>query len=185
VIRYGVSPAKLRAAIEKIDANWFASAASVAAGLPSVPKTKDIKPLWSKIKAVYIELQHSKRCFCEKMLEGNIEQDVEHFRPKAEVRPWKVPDRLVPEGIIVRQPADGSHEPGYAKLAYSAFNYAIACKTWNSTLKKNHFPIEGTRDSTATDPYLMSAEKALLVYPIGATDEDPEQLFETACLLSG
>ena len=35
-----------------------------------------------------------RRCFCEKVrLEGNIEQDVEHFRPKAKVQPWTVPPR--------------------------------------------------------------------------------------------
>jgi hypothetical protein len=54
----------------------------------------------------------------------------------------------------------------------------MACKTCNSTLKKNHFPIEGTRDSASTDPAQMSDEKALLIYPIGATDDDPEQLIE-------
>ena len=41
--------------------------------------------LWSETKQVYIELQHSKCAFCEKPLEGRIEQDVEHFRPKGEV----------------------------------------------------------------------------------------------------
>jgi len=127
---------------------------------------------------VFSSSYSTKCCFCEKLLEGNIEQDVEHFRPKAKVRPWKVPGRLSAEGVAVQQPIDGSSEPGYPKLAYSPFNYAMACKTCNSTLKKNFFPIEGIRDSTATNPALMGAEKALLVYPIGAMDENPEQLLE-------
>jgi hypothetical protein len=176
VIRYATSQAKLRAAIEKLDANWFAKAAEVLGNLPGEPTSSDFKPLWSKIKGVYIELQYSKCCFCEKPLEGKIEQDVEHFRPKAEVKPWKVPKALQAEGVVVSQPTDGSSEPGYSQLAYSLFNYAMACKTCNSTLKRNFFPIEGTRESTATDPEKSKSEKALLIYPIGAVDDDPEKL---------
>ncbi len=61
----------------------------------------------------------------------------------------------------------------------------MSCKTCNSTLKKNLFPIEGTRDSGSTDPSKMKSEKALLIYPIGDFDTDPQELiaFE-ACLLS-
>jgi hypothetical protein len=148
----------------------------VLSQLPNPPKSSDFKPLWSKIKGVYIGLQNSKCGFCEKPLEGSIEQDVEHFRPKSEVKSWNVPPRLSAEGITVQQRSDGSSEPGYPQLAYSPFNYAMACKTCNSTLKKNFFPIEGTRDSTATDPAQMDGEKALLIYPIGTADADPEQL---------
>ncbi len=182
MIRYAISPAKLRAAITKVAKNWFDDAADVLVGLPNPPKTSDFKPLWSKIKGVYIELQNSKCCFCEKPLEGNIEQDVEHFRPKAGVKSWTVPPRLSAEGVTVQQPADGSSEPGYARLAYSPFNYAMACKICNSTLKKNYFPIEGTREPKATDPAQMDGEKALLIYPIGSTDTNPEDLIEFEAL---
>ena len=98
------------------------------------------------------------------------------------MKPWQVPSRLLAHGVAVQQPTDGSSEPGYSQLAYSPFNYAIACKTCNSTLKKNFFPIEGTRDSTATDPARIDGEKALLIYPIGAVDKDPEQLIEFEAL---
>ena len=185
MIQYGIAPATLRAAIETVDADWFDKAAALIAGLPDPPKSSDFQPLWSKIKGVYIELQHSKCCFCEKPLEGKIEQDVEHFRPKAEVKPWKVPARLLAEGIDVQQPADGSSEAGYARLAYSPFNYAMACKTCNSTLKRNFFPVEGRRAATATDPAQTKAEKALLIYPIGAADEDPEPLIAFESALAG
>jgi hypothetical protein len=176
MIRIAVSLAKLRAAITEVDKDWFTRAADVIAVLPNPPKSSDFKPLWSKIKGTYIKLQNSKCCFCEKPLEGNVEQDVEHFRPKAEVKSWNVPSRLAVEGVAPQQPADGSSEPGYAQLAYSPFNYAMACKTCNSTLKKNFFPIEGTRDSTATDLAQLDGEKAFLIYPMGAADADPEQL---------
>jgi hypothetical protein len=165
-----------------VDSNWFAGTAAVLAGLPNPPKSSDFKPLWTRIKGVYIELQHSKCCFCEKPLEGKIEQDVEHFRPKAEVRPWNVPRRLSAQGVTVEQPAQVRSEPGYAQLAYSPFNYAMACKTCNSTLKKNFFPVEGTRDPTATDPLQMNGEKALLIYPIGTGDANPEQLIDFEAL---
>jgi hypothetical protein len=143
VIRYAKAPAQIRAAIVALDADWFTDADDVLAALPSTPKSSDFKPLWGKIKRIYIELQHSKCGFCEKPLEGNIEQDVEHFRPKTEVRHWDVPARLATLEVVVRQPADGSSEPGYTQLAYSPFNYLMACKTCNTTLKKNFFPIEG------------------------------------------
>lgn len=176
MIRLAITKAKLDAAITAANATWFADTAAVLAALPTPPASSDFKPLWSKIKQVFIDLQNSKCCFCEKPLEGKIEQDVEHFRPKAEVKPWTVPSSLVAEGVAVKQPADGSSESGYSHLAYQPFNYAMSCKTCNSTLKKNLFPIEAKRDSGSTDPSTMAAEKALFIYPIGTVDTDPEKL---------
>lgn len=176
MIRYPITKAKLDGDIIATNATWFVDTAAVLAGLPDPAASSDFKPLWTKIKQIYIALQNSKCCFCEKPLEGKIEQDVEHFRPKAEVKPWKVPAKLAAEGITLQQNADGSAEDGYSQLAYQPFNYAMSCKTCNSTLKKNLFPIEGTRDSTSVDPATMKAEKALFIYPIGSFDADPESL---------
>ena len=106
MIRYAVTKAKLDADITALNATWFADTAAVLAGLPSPPSSSDCKPLWSKIKQLYIDLQNSKCCFCEKPLEGKIEQDVEHFRPKAEVKPWKVPAKLIAEGVTSRHPGE-------------------------------------------------------------------------------
>lgn len=179
MIRYPITRAKLDAEITAKSATWFADTAAVLASLPANPAGSDFKPLWSKIKEVYIGLQHSKCCFCEKPLEGNIEQDVEHFRPKAEVKSWKkIPTELVAEGVVINQPADGSAEAGYTQLPYHPFNYAMSCKTCNSTFKGNLFPIEGTRDSANSDPGAMDGEKNLLIYPIGSIDADPESLIE-------
>jgi hypothetical protein len=178
MIRYEVTKAKLHADINATDESWFADTTVVLASLPNPPKSSDFKPLWSNIKQLYIDLQNSKCCFCEKPLEGKIEQDVEHFRPKAEVKPWTVPAKLAAEGITVQQPTDGSSEDGYSQLAYQPFNYAMSCKTCNSTLKKNLFPIEGARDSGSVDPSTMKSEKALLIYPIGDFDTDPMDLIE-------
>jgi hypothetical protein len=44
VIRYIITPAKLRTAINAVDANWFAKAAAMLARLPDLPKSSDFKP---------------------------------------------------------------------------------------------------------------------------------------------
>ena len=43
-------------------------------GIPNPPKSSDFKPLWSVIKQIYIDLQNSKCCFCEKPLEISVER---------------------------------------------------------------------------------------------------------------
>ena len=82
MIRYALSEKELRRRIEMAKKGWLARAEAqteqnAATNEPEFPS------LWSEIKQVYIDLQHSKCAFCEKPLEGRIEQDVEHFRPKA------------------------------------------------------------------------------------------------------
>src|SRR5262249_50416814 len=98
------------------------------------------------------------------------------FRPKAAVTFWKVPARLTKVGVAVTQPAGVKSEPGYSQLAYHLLNYAMACKQCNSVLKKNYFPIAGSRTSGGNDPTKMSSEKPLLIYPVGGRDDDPEDL---------
>ncbi len=80
-------------------------------------------------------------------------------------------------GIVVRQPASGD-EPGYQHLAYHPLNYVAACMTCNRILKKNYFPIAGSRRTDASDPATCTAEKPLLIYPLSDIDEDPEELIE-------
>jgi hypothetical protein len=180
MIRYAIQLARLKEMIRaaKNQSAWFKKAKAALADLPISPKSSDFPPLWSKIKQVYITLQCSKCCFCEKSLEGKIEQDVEHFRPKAEVRPWKLTERLARAGVVLAQSSDAAPEPGYARLAYHPFNYAMACKYCNSTLKKNYFPVAGPRQSGGTNPARMRKERAYLIYPLGDHDQDPEDLIE-------
>ena len=178
MIRCKITRQRLDDAIRRANGTWFDDAKALLDALPATPSSKDFRPLWSKVKKVYAEIQHGKCCYCEKPLEGAVEEDVEHFRPKAEVKPWRVPDGLSAAGVVVSQPKDGSSEPGYSRLAYSPLNYGIACKVCNSALKRNYFPIEGKRNSAAADPTRLSYEKALLIYPIGDFDDDPEALIE-------
>lgn len=176
MIRYPISQAELERRIEEQRPGWLRRGREAAAALPGRPASKDFSPLWSEIKQVYIDLQHSKCCFCEKPLEGAIEQDVEHFRPKAEVKPWPVPRPLQSAGISPPVGLAASPQPGYAWLAYHPLNYAIACKTCNSTLKKNQFPIAGTRGAAGTEPAGLQEELPLLIYPLGELDEPAQDL---------
>jgi hypothetical protein len=178
MIRYAVTKKELHSRIARLDTRWFTRAVSALVELPAAPVSSDFKPLWNRIKNVYIDLQCSKCCFCEKPLESRIEIDVEHFRPKVEVKPWQVPPHLLSQGAMVQQSADGSSEDGYSRLAYEPFNYAVACKTCNSTLKRNLFPIQGARNCSGDDPARMDGEQAFFVYPIGTIDTDPEKLIE-------
>jgi hypothetical protein len=176
MIRYPITPADLLLSIEAHCPGWIARARTRTGALETGGADPEVLSLWAEIKAVYIDLQHSKCVYCEKKLEDQpIEHDVEHYRPKRKVARWKVPRSLAGQVTSVRQPARG-HEPGYRLLAYNPVNYAASCKVCNTILKKNFFPIAGTRDVMGRDPASMTGERPLLPYPIGSLDEDPESL---------
>jgi hypothetical protein len=181
VIRYSISPADQENRIEVHRPGWLDRSRKKLAEI--LKKSKHRFPaLWSEIKDVYIILQESKCAFCERRLEGlphgRVDQDVEHFRPKGNVKPWKVSTALVAAGVTLAQPAGSKAEPGYAHLAYHPLNYAMACKPCNSTLKRDYFPIAGSRQSSGKDPSMFAGERAYLIYPIGNVDEKPEDLIE-------
>jgi hypothetical protein len=179
VIRYALSEAELRARIEREKPGWLDRAEGQTVKNATVAEP-EFPPLWSEIKHVYIDLQHSKCAFCEKPLEGRIEQDVEHFRPKGKVTAWSPSRELLDAGLVLKQPADGRDEEGYSHLAYHPLNYAMSCKNCNSVFKRNLFPVASTRKTNAKKPPAVSSEKPLLVYPIGNSDDDPNALFEFA-----
>ncbi|WP_278468319.1 hypothetical protein [Gimesia maris] len=175
MIGYYITEKDLSALILAMEPNWESDASAALTAHLNDPQNTKFKPLWSKIKQVYTVLQHSKCCYCEKPLEHLIDQDVEHFRPKMEVKKWPVPPSLSAISLSSNQ----GTEPGYKSLAYQPLNYAIACKVCNSILKKNYFPIEGTRDTNDTSPKnLIGTENNLLIYPIGSIDTNPEMLIE-------
>jgi hypothetical protein len=146
--------------------------------LPDAPKSKDFKPIWSDIKEVYKAVQHAKCVFCEQRLEGAVTQDVEHFRPKAEVKPWTIPAKLAAWGIKVKQDDEGDAALGYRFLAYQILNYAISCKNCNTVFKGNLFPITKTRKTEAKRPPAPTTEQNYLIYPISDIDDDPETLLD-------
>jgi hypothetical protein len=184
--RVEVSAARLTQLIKAHNPNWLKKAREQTKALESGTADPEFPELWSEIKEVYIKLRGGERAgkcaYCEKWLEADrIERDVEHFRPKARVARWKVPEHLLPEfqavGVQLEQPSHES-EPGYRLLAYHMLNYAAACKECNSVLKRNLFPITGKRLSNAKNPTTLKSEGALLIYPIGGVDTDPEKLIE-------
>jgi hypothetical protein len=182
MIRVSTTAAALLAAIEAHRPGWAARARARTDAIASSGADPEFPSLWAEIKEIFIKLQCSKCIYCEKELEDRpIEQDVEHYRPKKIVARWTVPRSLAGEGILVRQLTRGS-EPGYRLLAYNPLNYAASCKTCNSILKQNYFPIAGVRDYASRDPMAMTGERPFLLYPIGDADDDPQDLIEFAGL---
>jgi hypothetical protein len=182
MIRYSVTPAELEAAIEKEQTGWLAKAREKtevfrAAGDFNEP---DGRNSWSEIKDVYIRLQRHKCAFCDRLLSspqyGRIEHDVEHFRPKNAIRAWPVEKVKGQRRRSYRFTVGEATEKGYYLLAYNIFNYATSCKTCNSTLKRNYFPIAGKRIMDSDDFDRLRKEKPYLIYPIGSLDDDPEAL---------
>jgi|SRR5579871_3009 len=134
-------------------------------------------PFWGEVKSLFMGLQHNKCAYCERDLEGAIEFDVEHFRPKRGVALWP-PSQKRPTGQSLRfEFSTGAAMPeGYYLLAYHLRNYAVACKPCNSNLKKNYFPIAGSRLPGTDNLALLASEKPLLIYPISDLDAAPEDL---------
>ncbi len=176
MVRFEITVAELERRIEVEAPGWIHRAGLRTAKFASGTAHASFPNLWSDIKRVYISLQGSKCAFCEKWLEDEaIEHDVEHFRPKGSVDRWPVPPKLRKAGVIVQR-GSSRNEPGYARLVYHPLNYVAACKTCNTILKKNWFPVSGTRNLNGDDPAKMPSERALLIYPISDIDSDPEEL---------
>jgi hypothetical protein len=176
MIRYNISPSELNHRITARKSDWQARAdLRTAAFRIAKAYNKDESPIWSEIKQVFIDLQKGKCAFCERPLESKKEYDIEHFRPKNCVKPWKVPPELMRGGVRVNQTS--AKEKGYYLLPYNVLNYSVACAKCNSELKSDCFPIRGTRNSTGEHPSRMQkGEKAWLIFPLGDFDDDPENL---------
>lgn len=181
MIGYRISDTELDDAITAHNAGWSTRATAATKVCRDEGKFVDQGSLWSDIKEVFLRLQHEKCCYCERRLAserfGKVEHDVEHFRPKGRVQNWFSQDVLAdfpdwPESI----PRSGVKETGYYKLAYDPRNYATACKTCNSALKRDLFPVAGTVRVVGASPSALATEKPLLIFPLGEWDESPESL---------
>lgn len=186
MIRYPIHPATWRARVEAASRSWLETARERTDRFEVLGRYDEEgrSPIWSRIKRVYMELQGFKCGFCERRLEksqfGNIEHDVEHFRPKKSVKLWPSAAERREREITVDQDLDldlgPAADPGYFLLPYHIENYLISCKTCNSTLKSNSFPVARDRQTNGTEPREMDGEKPYLIYPIGAVDTDPMRL---------
>lgn len=170
--------AKLEQLINNTKADWLSKAQAKTAQFAAdkAYTEEDSKQNWSEIKQVYMDLQANKCAYCEQKLEDKaIVHDVEHFRPKKNVKVWLTAKRK-------KQIADldfpDTKSEGYYLLPYNIFNYATACKHCNSVLKSDYFPIAGTRKTDSQDfDEINNSEKPFLPYPIGHIEENsPEDL---------
>ena len=179
MIRYDISPHELEMLVERRVPGWIDRARSRSAGFRRKGKYEERSSIWSEVKPAFIEVQGgAKCCFCERQFEAadlaRYELDVEHFRPKGNVRLWPCPPALTDEGVSLTTPPEVGK--GYYLLPYHLLNYAAACKPCNSGLKKDYFPIAGKYNLRGDDPTKMTDEEPWLLYPIGRLDVDPEDV---------
>jgi len=184
VIRYPISLNDLRVRIEAEAPGWLAEAEDRTDRFRQARRYEENSPNWSRVKPVYMRLQHGKCAYCERLLAaedfgGAIEHDMEHYRPKGAVPPWPSANIARDRRISYRFATGEAFPEGYYLLAYHVLNYATACKKCNSPLKASYFPIAGER-AQADDPVHLRAERPFLLYPLGDLDEDPEEVLTFA-----
>lgn len=178
MIRYPITRRDLEALVKAEKSDWLDRAKERTEAFRAKGKFEEKASIWSEVKKVYMVLQDSKCAYCERQLEsieiGKVEQDVEHFRPKSNIREWKLPSPLKDKGIQVSEvPGEGR---GYFLLPYNLFNYSATCKPCNSILKRDYFPIAGKYDLKGEDPKDLKKERPYLIHPVGKFDTDPEEL---------
>jgi hypothetical protein len=180
VIRYLIAPGELEDRIRVQSESWLRRAAGRTEQFRQARRYQEASSIWGEIKPVFLHLQHEKCAFCERRLAGgkfgSIEHDVEHYRPKSTVRAWPTPEITRERGIVYDFTTGGELPEGYYLLAYQLLNYAVACKTCNSPLKANFFPVEAARVPDSDSPAALAAEMPFLLFPIGALDDDPEEI---------
>ena len=120
-------------------------------------KSSCITELWSqksdsRVKEFLYESQHRKCCYCERKLPKG-ETDVEHFRPKGEIKKTKKKHR------------------GYWWLVYNWENLLIACRTCNRK-KGTKFPLKDEKKRAYTKDSDLDQEEPFLINPL---EENPEQ----------
>lgn len=182
MIRIDITQNELLTEIRARSSQWLDSAKKTRELNKSARKYEVSKPNWSDIKGAYIKIQKGRCAYCERELtiderEGGHEWDVEHFRPKSSVRAWPTPKIREERGINYDLPNSTSSTAGYYLLSHHPLNYVVSCKICNSKLKGSYFPVNNApRQIHEDDPSKMSDEGALLVYPLGDLDDDPEDL---------
>ncbi len=179
MIGYPISREDLDALIEMEKPGWLKRAGERTEKFREAKEYKEKSSIWSEVKPAYMKFQGDGKCvYCERKLEsidyGKSEQDVEHFRPKGNIRSWRAPKQLKDQGVSTA--AVPNEKGGYYLLSYQPFNYAASCKPCNSALKLDYFPIAGEYNLSGDDPKKLISEQPYLIYPIGDFDKAPEDL---------
>ena len=122
-------------------------------------------------------MQHDRCGYCELPVTGSHDGDVEHYRPKGEVRILD-PDN---QGREAKNRSNVSNRgslrtigTGYWWDAYSWDNYLLSCAVCNQKWKKNFFPTAGD-PLERNRPTEGANEVELLIHPFG--DENPADHF--------
>ncbi len=155
----------IESVVDEFDADWRSVNLIWTGGNP-----------WSEIKEVFASLHFGKCAYCERLVQaelkqGKVQSDVEHFRPKKEVKPWHSSGALlvVQQGIFT----------GYSWLATNVENYNFACKECNTILKGNYFPIAGKAGRIGQSVRVLNkGENPFLLNPLDIFDDDPEDLID-------
>ncbi|MDJ0840739.1 MAG: hypothetical protein QNK37_29780 [Acidobacteriota bacterium] len=167
--------------IEKTKPGWLARAVERIKKIKKEKKYKESSGIWSEISSVYREIQYKKCGFCERLIREDG-GELEHFRPKGNVREWPSEnDQRTLDALAHLEDFEtgGSMEKGYYTLAYAPLNYSMACSHCNSILKRCYFPIAGRRKKRpGQNPAAYAVEKPYLIYPLGVLDDNPEELIE-------
>lgn len=188
MIRIPITKEKLSSLIEAESPGWSARAKKRQTQANKNLRVGEGEGIWSDVKGVYMTLQGFKCMYCEKPMpesdhqggaSGKVEYDVEHFRPKNRVTAW--PSLEVKKRRRIDY--DGRLRAGFAKgyvwLAFDPLNYGVSCKTCNSELKGDRFPILGDSGAKGdTIEELNEGEIPCLILPVGDNGPDPESFFE-------
>lgn len=180
MIGYPIQADEIRNRIASCFPGWLEQAKQKTDHFRQIRKYQEKSSSWSKIKPVFMAIQHNKCAYCERRLEGQpygrIEHDIEHFRPKNAIRKWPTRKITRNRDIQLDYPTGEAWSEGYYLLAYNIENYATACKTCNSILKSNYFPVAGKRGPQSGSPRRLLSEKPFLPYPLGNFDVAPESI---------
>jgi hypothetical protein len=131
------------------------------------PRNEDFEDLWRRFKYLFAAAQHGECAYCESQVTAGYPGDVEHYRPKAEIRPAR--DRGNRDDTQGQPPGrryGPIKRPGYWWLAYVWTNYLLTCLKCNNW-KAHQFPLAGAR---AAAPGREANENPLLLNPF---DQNP------------
>lgn len=104
----------------------------------------DFKDVWGIHKRAFIDAQGRGKCgYCEVRVTASSPGDVEHYRPKAELK--EASDQGTRKATPRRRDRTRKYrpplKPGYWWLAYEWDNWLFACTHCNSAWKGNQFPV--------------------------------------------
>lgn len=102
----------------------------------------------ASVKEILIDAQHGKCCYCEQHV--GEDGDVEHFRPKGQVRQDK---------------GSPIEKPGYFWLAYEWTNLLLSCSACNQRMKGDLFPLQNPKSRAVSPRHPIAREKLLFINP--------------------